>query len=489
MYRVLIVDDEEPVLDSYEFMLKSANSFTLAGKARTGYDALKLINELQPDLVFMDINIPGRDGLAVIAEVHKKYAPMVFILSTAYERFDLAQRAIPLGVFEYLVKPVSKKTFFAALEKVREHLDARTAEPEQEPEGGIQRYLRKTIWKAAGQGEWEQYREKFAFPSDKGIVCILELGEAAETYGNTIMEKLSLRYHCRHDFNMNQRFCLMLGDIDRDELEACVEKVCRETLPGEEYDYGIGGLYHGSELFQSCGEALEDLRRKLNGNGAGGLQNRERQRIIQLRRKTGIAPPEETVKLFDDLWKDVFGSREFAVAKAKMVSVFMFLMDDCTGCYSGHVEVSPPFNAAEEIMALPDLAAWEGWAASAFERIQRQANLRRSGSFPLPLVKAIEYIHDHYAESIQLSDAADAAQVSAAYLSRLFSEHLKANFIDYITELRIGQAEKFIRESRMNIKEIAFAVGYQDPNYFSKIFKKITGLSPRTFGARAEEPL
>jgi two-component system response regulator YesN len=297
------------------------------------------------------------------------------------------------------------------------------------------------------------------------------------------MEQLSRRYHCRYDFNLNQRFCLILGDIEKDELEASVEKVLRETLPVQEYDYGIGGLYHGSELYQSCGEALEDLHRKLNRSGA---QTRERQRIIQLRRKTGIAPAEETVKLFEDLWKEIFGSRDFVVAKAKMVSVFMFLMDDCSGCYSGHAENPPPFNAAEEIMALPDLAAWEAWAAPAFEQIQRQANLRRSGSFPLPLVKAIEYIHDHYAESIQLPDAADAAQVSAAYLSRLFSEHLKTNFIDYITELRIAQAEKLIRESRMNIKEIAFAVGYQDPNYFSKIFKKITGLSPRIFGVRAE---
>ncbi|GHV79239.1 hypothetical protein AGMMS49944_10300 [Spirochaetia bacterium] len=483
MYRVLIVDDEEPVLDSYEFMLKSTGSFILAGKARTGYDALKLIYESPPDLVFMDINIPGMDGLEVIAEVHKKFASMVFILSTAYERFDLAQRAIPLGVFDYLVKPVSKKTFFAALEKVQKHL-------EQEPlgEAGIQHYLRKTIWKAVSPEEWEQYRERFAFPSDKGVVCLLELGGDAEEWGNTIMEKLSLRYHCRYDFVLNQGIYLILGDTDREELEAQVEKVLRETLPGKEYAYGIGGVYYGSELYQSCGEALADLHRKRNRDGGmdGGAQNREQQRIIQLRRKTGGAPPEETAKLFGDLWRDIFSSHDFPAAKAKMAAVFMFLMDDCTGCYSGHPEVLPPFNAAEEIMALPDLAAWEAWAASAFEHIQRQANLRRSGSFPLPLVKAIEYIHDHYAESIQLPNAAGAAQVSAAYLSRLFSEHLKTNFIDYVTELRIGHAEKLIRESRMNIKEVAFAVGYQDPNYFSKIFKKITGLSPRTFGARAE---
>jgi len=64
MYRVLIVDDEEPVLDSFSFMLKEyTNDFILAGKARNGYEALKMIHEIQPDVVFMDINIPGMDGL------------------------------------------------------------------------------------------------------------------------------------------------------------------------------------------------------------------------------------------------------------------------------------------------------------------------------------------------------------------------------------------------------------------------------------------
>ena len=111
MFRVLIVDDEEPVLDSLAYLLEThCSDFPLAGKARSGYEAIRLMHELRPDVVFMDINIPGIDGMEVIAEVHPAFPETVFILSTAYERFDIAQRAIPLGIFAYLVKPVSKKT-------------------------------------------------------------------------------------------------------------------------------------------------------------------------------------------------------------------------------------------------------------------------------------------------------------------------------------------------------------------------------------------
>jgi two-component system response regulator YesN len=78
----------------------------------------------------MDINIPGLDGLSVIEDVHKKYPRMIFVLSTAYERFDLARRAIPLGIFAYLVKPVSKKLFFETLGNVLAELRA------QKPLGG-----------------------------------------------------------------------------------------------------------------------------------------------------------------------------------------------------------------------------------------------------------------------------------------------------------------------------------------------------------------
>ena len=138
MYTVLIVDDEEPVLSSYGFMLESGiEGFSLAGKARSGYEAIKLIYELKPDVVFMDINMPGIDGLDTIAEVHDKFPDVVFVLSTAYERFDLARRAIPLGVHAYLVKPVTKKTFIETLDGIRTMLSRRRSSKVITPENDI----------------------------------------------------------------------------------------------------------------------------------------------------------------------------------------------------------------------------------------------------------------------------------------------------------------------------------------------------------------
>jgi two-component system response regulator YesN len=102
----------------------------------------------------------------------------------------------------------------------------------------------------------------------------------------------------------------------------------------------------------------------------------------------------------------------------------------------------------------------------------------------VPLIRALEFIDERYASSLQLADVATAAQVSPAYLSRLFGEQMGASFVDYLTELRIERAERLIREGGQSIKEIAFAVGYQDPNYFSKIFRKAVGMSPSMYAEK-----
>jgi two-component system response regulator YesN len=337
------------------------------------------------------------------------------------------------------------------------------------------------------QAEWERCREELALPSDKGIVFFLELDQEPEKWCALAAERISYKHYCLYDVLLNRGLFLISEDIGRELLQNRLEALLKETFSGKAgYFWGLGELRRGPELHLSCARALRELEDKRKGTD---MQQRERLRIIQLRRKIENAAGEEAEQLFTMLWKELFGLYDFALAKAKMVSVFMLLMDDCTGCY-GDPDAAPLFAPAEEIMPLAGMDQWETWASAAFKKILFQAKLRRSKDIPFPLAKALEYIREHYAGgSLQLNSAAEAAQVSTAYLSRLFSEHLKTNFIDYITELRIENAEKLIRESKITIKEIAFAVGYQDPNYFSKLFRKITGVSPTVYAAefRGEE--
>ena len=486
MFSVLIVDDEEPVLDSYEFMLNSFSEgeekkspFTLTGKARTGHEALRMIHEIKPDIVFMDINIPTIDGLTVLEDVYKKYPRMVIILSTAYERFDIAQRAIPLGIFSYLVKPVSKNTFFSTLEKALIKLNSMTPAGKLYSESRLL-LLRQDIWKAMDEQHWSWYRETLSLPSDQGIVLIIELEHSMETWGERIAEALSYKYHCTFDVMLNRGLFLICEDIEPDVFRQKCVRLLEKLLNNITWYFGIGGCYRGPELYQSCNEALADITSKRRG---AGVWSSVSNKIARLRQKIGLLPLEESKALFAAIWEPLF-SEDFAVAKLRMVSLFTLLLDDLYHCWSTPSEdipgaVQPPaIIDPAQIVELSDLDAWKRWVEQHFDKLALSARQEQQRNYPLPLQKALAFIQKNYTKGIQLSDTAEAAFVNASYLSRLFSEYLKTNFIDYLTNLRINEAERLLKEKAITVKEAAFASGYQDPNYFSKTFKKIKGILP-----------
>ena len=486
MYNVLIVDDEEPVLESYEFMLNSFSDaegtekpFSLAGKARTGYEALRLIHELKPDIVFLDINIPGIDGLAVLEDVYKKSPNMVCILSTAYERFDLARRAIPLGTFAYLVKPVSKKTFFSTLENALAKLSSL---PPISPELTDPRLslFHRDIWAEMDEQRWAWYRAALSLPSDFGFVFMAELENDMEVWVEKIAAQISFKYHCLHYIMLNRVIFLISEDINPAIFRQKTIKPLEKLLESVTWYYGLGGCHRGPELCHSCSEAQAELNAKRREPDTWSNVSK---RIAVLRQKLGLSSLDEAKSLFASIWEPLF-YEDFSNARVRMVSLFTLLLDDLYGCWSlpsrkNSGEISPvvPFDPAE-IMDLPDLDAWKLWAELNFKRLFLQANLERQGSYPLPLIKAVTFIRDNFSRGIQLADAAEAAQVNTAYLSRLFSEHLKTNFIDYLTSLRINEAERLLKNKPITVKEAAIASGYQDPNYFSKLFKKIKGILP-----------
>ena len=94
----------------------------------------------------------------------------------------------------------------------------------------------------------------------------------------------------------------------------------------------------------------------------------------------------------------------------------------------------------------------------------------------------MDYIDAHYTdESITLGSVACEVQVSANYLSSVFSQNMKQTFTEYITDKRMDKAKKLLRSTDLATAEIAAQVGYKDPHYFSFVFKKTLGTSPREY--------
>ncbi len=487
MYSVLIVDDEEPVLESYSFMLEAGiPGFALAGKARSGYEAIKLIYELKPDVVFMDINMPGLDGLDTIEEVHGKFPNTVFVLSTAYERFDLARRAIPLGVHEYLVKPVTKKMFIETLASIAEKLDKKP-QTRETGDGDVLEddFLKRGIWKPLDEARWTRIRDSLELDSDTGTVAFIGIDPEGGDFFPDLNARMSLSRRFLFANHLGLGMYFFPGADDSHSIRDLADESLKAVVPQAVASFfGVGQCRPWGDLRKTCAEALDDINRKKN---SGEVRIRERMRIIALRRKNGLAEYPEVLALFAAYRDEVVSAYGTLVAKAKLSTLFTLLMDDVLPCFKTHSDEIPPLDPVEELCAMDDVPAIVAWSEQAFERVYALARQKRTGEFPVPLVRAIAYIDEHYSRQIQLSDAAEAASVSSAYLSRLFGEHTGSSFVDYLTSLRIERAERLIRENSMSIKEVSFATGYQDPNYFSKIFRKIVGVSPTMYAERIRD--
>ena len=494
MYTVMIVDDEEPVLDSFSYMLKQGiEGFSLCSIARSGYEALQLCSIHHPDVVFMDIGMPGIDGLETIRLMQKEYPETVCILSTAYERFDLAKQAIPLKVFCYLVKPIVKKTFRETLEQVKEFLDERRVQTQEYLEclqmakqsllQEERTFVEQLPWMKITEEQWAKKRELFSLKDDYGIlVCISEkvLSEKQEAISfESLVEKLSYRLRCLWGVSQGLLLLFIPEDIEFSRLDTLLESTLgKRVTPSKICIWGRTERIHYSEFAQQ-GSLL--IRRMESDQKEMQASQKEIRMIGGLRKGLAARSLEsQTRQLFDTLLERYLGCYELSVAKGKLIYCFALLLEDCFRCVDTF-ETLVHFDPAEEIMPIEEASQVKKWAQKHYEILASEFFCRRDEHLPSPLKRAVSYIDNHYRSQLQLTMVAQACKVSPAYLSRLFTEHLYTSFVEYLTRLRITKAEALLKEEDLSVKQISYEVGFHDPNYFSKIFRKYVGASPKQY--------
>lgn len=522
MYRLLVADDEQIVLDSMRFIVEKhfAGKIMLEG-ASTGKEAIEKMEAFKPDIVFMDIHMPVIDGIEAIKEIRKRHKETIFIILTAYDYFTYAQEALNLNVLDYLLKPINKTKVVENISKAinileEKMLSLQTELERREKFDRIVSYLENEfIYSSLLENEpyynLNFYQDTFNLGLKYGYVMILnvenkEVGPKEENMDTSILKheiytifrvRLKSLVKCLVGaVTLNRVIAYIPVREDEDEYSirnralAMAEEIKKELsvkvrIP---YSIGIGRAYNIENFTKSyeeadramklCGPCIAHISDKILVSSSVDLYplNKEKLLIDKI-----LAGDEAGAKLlFEEIFDWMhYNYKDISKVKIRLYELSIVVLRALS--YQGLEDIT---NEQKTFMSIGENDD------SNILKIDYQKNLGRLTSHMKNLQtkkankligKVTKYVLENYAKDITLDDAAKEINMSYHYFSKFFKEETGQNFSDYLINIRIAKAKELLKDDSYSIKEICCLVGYKDPNYFSKIFKKCTGVTPTEF--------
>ena len=513
MYGILVTDDEQIMVDSLKFIIeKNFPSDTRLFTALSGSSALETVMKEQIDIIFMDINMPGLNGLETVKFILQSKPDSVIVILSAFDRFQYAQEAVNLGVYRYLTKPVNRNTVVETLRNAMNIVDQKRGRKNSEEE--LHKKLdivspmveSDFIYSAAlsGTKDVSEYFSYFGITGSAWCFCCLEFPGMDEKRQNESYEEirrlLRSRVQCiTGSFMANRLASFFYFPIDGDE-DTVTEKA-KETIASL---YNIlcihvaSGIRGGISTFftdaDMTGTAYNEALEALSSTPAsGGIIFAERnagkkrdldpgiiaESIFGRVRAGDASSIHHLLNSYGAALQDSYGGDMGKVKNA----IFELLVNvrnitteiDCNYRNDEFLSAFSVLSAADSMSAVLEFTGkrCEECATDVMQFSQTKDN---------PIVKKAEdYIEKRMSEDLSLEDVAEAINVSPFYLSRLFKEVRGENYINYLTDLRMRKARELLKNPRSSIKEISSEVGFNDQNYFSRIFKNKFGMTPTEF--------
>ena len=496
MKRLFLADDEAPVIDGLKYLVKKelGRDFEVIGTATSGREAVTKVLQMSPDIVLIDVSMPNLNGMDAIRELRKRGSQASFLLVTAYERFDIAREAVELGVLDYLLKPVSRERLVQALQGASALIDRREDQERidlayQESAEALQVLAVSDFLKGIQLGQrWDPDLEPYRtlLKLEPGMARVLVINYASEAV--ELHRRLAefLRYKTQVLVGpLIQGRALVLMPLGRESEEdggrARMEGAIASHLaglPGSEavvlrfgpvHPLHDAALSYHEAFLSEAGENSREAKIDEEFLSALGNKNLERARLLL---DTLLAEWEtKSAPLFE---------------KTGQLAV---LLGTGLRLFAQRSVLPPPLRA--ELVDLDPLwkaSDFRGAAEVARARLGLLSHLTQSGPIrSAPVQAALKAIRDEYAKPINLESVADRLALSPHRLSRLFVEETGRGFSDYLIDYRIQKAKELLGTGQVAVKEVSFSVGYQDPNYFSRLFKKATGLTPSEFAEGGAE--
>lgn len=524
MYKVLIADDEPLVLIGVQSMLRWEDyDVEICATAHNGEQALTLIATHRPDIVITDIKMPLKTGLEVAETCRETYGNLpVFIMLTSYEEFTFVRDAMHLGAVEYLVKlELTQASLAAAVERavarVEEIRGTDTSPVPVSEHSSLQAFREKffvrlynNLFDSPEQFSLQRADLKLEFSAAAYVVAACEVSGIPDALST---EKLLTLYNSTVQMVQDtaEKFlpCYVTGlDLRRFNILFCLPQAWPNA--GDriaEILQKVGTIVHNYfNVYLLCGVGRtveEPLRihesfqtsRAVRGLAttdfpavAGMVQTQDAVfNLAQYKQSLTRAFEElDTEALYaamsqitDSITSGAHSYIQAMDAAGSLLYMATSLLPD------GETLVGQVFSADPDgyrsLYQLTNAAQCRGWMEHLRDGLCELLQSRRQSYKERVVSNVKEYIRANLDKRLTLNDVAASFGFSPNYLSQLFAKYADCGFVDYITETKITAAKTMLNDGSLKIYEIAEHLGYESAFYFSKVFKKITGQSPREY--------
>lgn len=529
--KVLLADDEYWIKENLRTLIDwNAFGLELLPMAEDGEDALRKMESAPADIVITDINMPYVSGVELMRRLRERWPQTVILVLSGYSDFEYVHQALLAGALDYILKPINRSKLVEVLQRAMEQVFARTRERRQQAESQSRLKMAASMVTDRDFSQWlhdAKHQERLqhveaqlfdyeaAFSAYRVVLIKLAApakqaqgmphGAAEAAYAvKTAIAELDDNENriVIHDLYHTTHF-LLITELDQAELRSRLPAKMQQlrAMAGTPPRAMVSRSYFS---LRDLRRAYDDTRRALMAMPCAGVQD------------VGFADEMETVDMQQRLSSDLLHRMEHAV-RTQQREAFERLVEqsglyDCLNNGWTMMETLHCVNRiawvvrrhAEEQMTPVQLMGMDNLMEMLLDCVDRMAfaELRslmaqlldecfvaepphQTDTMRDVVARAKQYVDTHYSEPLSLSLLAERFSVDDSYLSRMFKQQVGLNLMLYVAGVRVAQAKQLLKQKELSITDVAQLVGYDDYAYFSRVFKKMEGKSPRAY--REEE--
>lgn len=489
--RVLVADDEKLSRVSLISMLEeSERDISIAGEATNGEDLLNALSKMQPDVAFVDIRMPKMNGLEAIERGRKLSPHTQWVILSGFSEFDYARKALSLGAFMYLLKPLGMEELGSVLDSLFTKIDQTYQRLDDEFEHYILAALNNGqspgLAEFVSEARYTKHKvlliatDTHAFPGqmEQAKRCLYRAIQEAVSGWSSLTCRVAI-------------FTLTSG-------ETAVAMCWQEGEPKDDLQMEViaDSIYHRINRLTDQRIAYTQVDSSIYANIGGmlaGLQ--DIRRLLPLRAVIGI---NHRFSL-EELQKQPPAAAHMGLVMTKLVDDYHhhLYMDYCRELEEITTLLRTEQHSKQQIKHMRSFIQYGMNDSAELETAELTTLLTRhadkllsdkkklEGEPPDMISEVIYSIEQHYASNISIAQLAERLRITPNYLSSTFHKKTGTTFTKYLTRLRIHRAKELLSTTNLPVKDIALQVGYYSTRHFVKLFIESEGCYPTEYKKQA----